>query len=201
MVGVTVHELPRTLGVPDRCKKWVEQVHGPFVSQNPARADREWDWEMQIPLLTFAAGAIRRPRMFQLCLARGDFPIAMVALLERERRIGDQRQPAVYVWYLTGAPLEAVDAHGAPRLITAAALDIAVTISLESAAQGHLWLHAAPEGGGTLMDWYRKKGLESVPLGTRLPGPVGGRTNDGRYFRLAPHSAKAVSDSMNAYRA
>ena len=139
--------------------------------------------------------------MFQICLAEDDFPFAMIAILENERWIWDHRQPAVDLWYLAEAPAAAVAARGAPKLLGAAALDVAVTASLNGAANGHLWLHAAPEGGGRLLDWYARRRLERVPLGTRLPGPrILGRVNDGRYFYVDPGNVKLVSGSMEEYR-
>lgn len=136
--------------------------------------------------------------MYQLCLAKDDFPLAMVALLERERWIGRERLPAVYLWYLSGAPAAAVAARGArPKMITAAALDIALTVSMNGPARGRLWLHAAPEGGQKLMDWYRARGLENVPPGIKLPGPrISERINDGRYFCVSEARAGVVLQSM-----
>jgi hypothetical protein len=86
-------------------------------------------------------------------------------------------------------------------MLTAAALDIAVTVSLNGAARGRLWLHAAPEGGRRLMQWYENQGLEHVDGDATLPGPrLGGRQNDGRYFQLTPATAAAFSDRLQAYR-
>ncbi len=86
-------------------------------------------------------------------------------------------------------------------MLTAAALDVAVVVSLRGAAQGRLWLHAAPEGGGRLLEWYQARGLERVPRTTILPGPrIGTRHNDGRYFRLTEESAKTVMHSLDEYR-
>jgi hypothetical protein len=139
--------------------------------------------------------------MFQLSSAASDFPLGMVALLENERSIGSEKQSAVYLWYLTGAPKAAVSHLGSPKLLTVAALDIAVTISLNGAAQGRLWLHAAPEGGVELMDWYRNLQLEQVAPGEGLPQPsVNIRKNDGRYFRFDINSALQFSQKLDRFR-
>jgi hypothetical protein len=176
-------------------------VHEPYVQGDAQRADRAWDWRITIPALAFAIGAARRPRMFQVCLAATDHPLAMVVLLENERWIADPAMPAVYVWYLTGAPAIATSGHGQPRLLTSAALDIAVTVSLNSRALGRLWLHAAPEGGTRLLDWYRNRGLEPVPASATLPQPrVGRRRNDSRYFQMKPEAAVAFSMDLDAFR-
>lgn len=179
----------------------MDLVHDPFIARDRSRADRDWDWRMEVPLLTFGLGLARKPRMFQLRTADTHFPLAMVSLLEHERWIGNRRRPAVFLWFMAGAPAVAVADHGAPRLITAAALDIALTISLNGAAQGRLWLHADPRGGGKLMDWYANRGLERVPADTTLPGPrVSERVNDGRYFWTAGNRSTLVSGRMEAYR-
>ncbi len=103
--------------------------------------------------------------MFQVCLADNDFPIGMVSILETERWPEEPSLPAVFAWYLTGAPASAVLAHGAPKLLMAAALDVAVTVSLNGPSEGRLWLHASPEGGQKLVDWYAARGLEPLAQG------------------------------------
>jgi len=184
-----------------RCERWMRLVHRPFIEDDDTRADHEWDWRWEIPLIAFGGGLARRPRMFQLCLAADDFPVAMVALLENERWIEDHSQPAVYLWYLAGAPAAAFTGRDAPKLLTAAALDIAVTVSLNGPPNGRLWLHAAPEGGASLLNWYAARGLERMPRKTKLPGPrLSPRVNDGRYFVLTPEAAVLASDAMSEYK-
>lgn len=176
-------------------------MHAPYIRDDPARPDRDWDWLYRIPMLTFAVGAVRRPRLFQLSLADTDFPLGMVALLENERWPDDPDLPAVYVWYLTGAPSAAVAGRGDPRLLTTATLDIAVTVGLNGAAHGRLWLHALPEGGETLSDWYVAKGLQYVAPGVSLPSSVFlARENDGRYFQLTTRGAEDFSRRLDGYR-
>jgi hypothetical protein len=175
--------------------------HGPFIEGGVTRADGDWDWDLEIPLLTLAVGVRRRPRILQLYSVADDFPLGMVAMLENERWIADRRRSASYVWYLSGAPASAFAGREAPKLVTAATLDMALTMSLNGPADGRLWLHAAPEGGDRLLEWYQNRGLEQVPQITRLPGPaVRPRRNDGRYFRLTPSQARVVSAGMNEYR-
>lgn len=183
------------------CERWITQVHEPFIEGDAIRADADWDWDVEIPLLTFRIGMRRRPRMLQLYAIDGDFPLGMVALLENERWIADRRRSASFLWYLSGAPASAFEGRPVPKMITAATIDMAVTISLNGAADGRLWLHAAPEGGDRLLEWYKERGLEQVPQTTKLPGPlVGPRRNDGRYFRLTQSRARVVSARLNEYR-
>jgi hypothetical protein len=184
------------------CDRWVSQVHGPFIEGDTSRADAEWDWDLEIPGLTFAIGIRRRPRLLQLHTADDGFPLGMVALLENERWIGRHQEPAVYVWYLAGAPSAAfAKRREIPKLLTAATLDSAITLSLNGPAEGRLWLHAAPEGGERLLEWYSGVGLERVPERIRLPGPVlRPRRNDGRYFRLMRATAVTVSSRLTEYR-
>lgn len=200
-VDVVVHELPRPMVSSGRCGRWTDLVQAPFIRGDAKRADRDWDWRWQIPLLAFGGGLARRPRMFQLCLAADDFPVGMLALLENERWIGDHTQSAVYVWYLAGAPAAAVADRGAPKWLTTAMLDVAVAVGLNGAAQGRLWLHAAPEGGTPLLDWYRGRGLEQVSGDVILPGPrLAERVNDGRYFRLTRSLSEAFCSRLDGYR-
>lgn len=198
---VLVREIGPTVKPSYRAQRWETLVHAPFIRRDPARSDRDWDWLYGIPVLTFAVGAARRPRLFQLSLAGPDFPLGMVALLENERWPADHALPAVYVWYLTGAPSAAVTRWGDPRLLTTATLDIAVTVGLNGAAHGRLWLHALPEGGGTLSQWYTAKGLETIAPSVALPSSIFlARENDGRYFQLTTRGAEAFSRRLDGYR-
>ena len=196
-----MREVRPTLRPSLRARKWERQVQAPFIRGDGTRTDKDWDWLYQIPVLTFAVGAGRRPRLFQLSLSQDDFPIGMVALLEHERWPRDQDLPAVFVWYMTGAPHRAVCGRGGPRLLTTATLDIAVTVGLNGAARGRLWLHAAPEGGLPLLRWYHDKGLEMVPPDLVLPSSrLVPRENDGRYLQLTGCGAAAFSRRLDGYR-
>lgn len=194
---VVIHEIPWSLIGSGRCNMWASLVHDKFIKIDPTRADRDWEWRVLIPITTFGGGLKRRPRMFQIASAASDFPLGMVALLENERWIGNEKQTAVYVWYVTGAPKAAVAHLGTPGLLTVAALDIAVTCSLNDAARGKLWLHAAPRGGANLMNWHRSLKLEEIPANEALPGI---RTNDGRYFRLDDNLSAQFSLRYDGYR-
>lgn len=200
-IGVDVAEIPRPLRETGRCGRWMDLVHTPHIATDPTRTDRAWDWRRRIPLIAFGGGFARRPRLFQLHTDPGDFPLGMIALLENERAIGDEASSAVFVWYLAGAPEAAVQAHGNPRAITTAVLDIAIQVGLHGQADGRLWLHADPGGGDRLLDWYQAKGLEMVPQDTTLPGPaIVGRPNDGRYFRLDEARARRVAAHLAEWR-
>ena len=200
-IPVAVREIRPSLRPSYRARRWETLVHAPYIRVDGARPDRDWDWVWEIPILTFAVGVARRPRIFQLSLALDDFPLGMIALLENERWPTDHAQPAVYVWYVTGAPFAAVAGRGDPKLRTAATLDIAVTIGLNSAADGRLWLHAAPEGGDTLLRWYTEKGFEQVAGHIVLPsGLLVPRENDGRYFQLTATAAADFSRGLDGCR-
>ncbi|MDR3523271.1 MAG: hypothetical protein P4L66_04130 [Acetobacteraceae bacterium] len=200
MLGVVVRQITPA-SVRPFCLKWVENVQRPHIEGNTNRADHDWDWLTLIPTLTFAAGARRNPRMFQICTAETGFPLAMISLLETERHPVDHSQTSVFAWYLAGAPSSAVEAQGSPKLLMSAALDVAITVSLNGPARGQLWLHAAPEGGQRLMDWYAKQSLVPIARNVRLPGSlVAPRRNDGRYFQLDPGDALRVSSRMDKYR-
>jgi hypothetical protein len=203
IVPVLVHEIPLPYRETGRCRRWMEQVHEPFIAPDQTRCDRTWDWRWQIPLIAFGGGLVRRPRLFQLCAGLDDYPIGMVALLENERWVDDEGRSAVYVWYLSAAPRTALTQFPGVGLVGRATLDLAVTISLNGAPKGRLWLHADPEGGDELMAWYGAQGLSPVSRDARptLPGAVvRPRRNDGRYFCLIEARARAVSRDLNRYR-
>ena len=142
-LDVVVHELPGWRASALARSRWIDLVHEPFIAKDKQRADWDWDWRIEIPTLTFGIGITKRPRIYQLCLAEDLFPLAMIAVLETERWIWNHRQSALFLWYMTGAPAAAVASRRNPKLITSAALDMALTISLNGRANGRLWLHAA----------------------------------------------------------
>lgn len=186
---------------PAACKRWIDVVHRPFIEGDTTRADHDWDWEWQIPKLTVAAGIRRKPRLFQIALIEDNFPVGMVALLEHERWPDHHSRKAVFVWYLTAAPTAAVATYGSPKALMRTALDVAVTVALNGEAQGRLWLHAAPEGGHTLLDWYRTQGLVRISPNVILPSaPYPVRINDGRYFKLTSERSHLVSGNMDGFR-
>ena len=133
-----IREIRPSLRPSLRARRWEALVHAPFIRADATRPDRDWDWLWEIPILTFAVGVVRRPRLFQLSLATDDFPLGMIALLENERWPQDFALPAVYVWYVTAAPRNAVEGRGRPQLRTSATLDIAVTLGLAAAVPAFL---------------------------------------------------------------
>lgn len=197
---VEVHEIIWPVNGVARCSSWMRQVQ-PHVARDATRADRDWDWLVEIPTIVRVLGARRGARMFQLCRRSDGFPLGMVALLEQERWIDNERQPAVFVWYATGAPAAAIPGDDKPANLMTSTLDIAVSVALASAAQGRLWLHADPAGGDRLLDWYATKGFDRVPRWVSLPGRLPGfRRNDGRYFRLTPGGSNRFAAALEGFR-
>jgi hypothetical protein len=197
---VVVHEMVGLASMLGRCAGWVRLVQ-PHVVADERRADRHWDWQVEIPFTVAAFGWRRRPRMFQMCRRDDDFPLGMVALLEEERRIVNHDLPAVFVWYATAAPEAAFPGHDTPVNLMTSTMDIAVTVALNGRAGGHLWLHADPAGGDRLVSWYVSKNFDSVPRWVTLPQPsVGFRRNDGRYYLLTPEGALRRSQALERFR-
>ncbi len=206
-VRLTVQELHRwDWGI---IQAWHSMVQ-PDIDKSGPRADQGWDWR-KIALLLWGAGMRRGPRLFQLQVGPELRPVAMLALLENERWVNDPQRPAVYVWYLSTAPRSISSATGVdgspctPGLVGKAALDVALCVSQASDGGGRLWLHADPNGGDSLIQWY---GLDAHA--TRIPdiglpflpgdGIRGARPNDHRYFAFTDETALWATQQHTHFR-
>lgn len=177
---------------------WNQQIHSPYITKARDRADANWDWN-RILRQCKTIGVRRGLLVFQIAHRDTATPLAMVVLLADERWPLDHSQPAVFAWYLSGAPSEAVQSIGEPKCLMRAAMDVALTVSLNGKADGRLWLHAAPEGGRRLLEWYAGFGLQPISKNIRLPAfPI--RQNDGGYFMTDPSLARRLSCTMDDCR-
>lgn len=207
---VTVHEITKSDVRARRCQAWHRDVQ-PVIARRTSRPDAAWNWPMLIQPLTLLGGLRRGGRLFQVTIGAEQKPAAMIALLSNERWFEDWSQPATFLWFLSAAPPEALsfeDARGVrikPRQVGRTAFDVALTVALQSAGKGRLWLHADPLGGDKLMAWYRLTiGMRIIdPVRyPKLPGDAIRRTrpNDGRYLYLDEPSALQTHAALSAYR-
>ncbi|MCJ2036864.1 hypothetical protein [Methylobacterium sp. J-068] len=208
---IFVHEIkPFDRDPVARCKVWHDRVQ-PVIARDRRRADVAWNWPNIIRPMTMAVGVRRGGRLFQMTIGDEQRPAAMISLLTKERWFADRRQPATYLWFLSRAPTETLtfrdrdNAAFTPRQVGQAAFDVALTIALESAGQGRLWLHADPIGGDKLLRWYSQMtGMRTIDPGDypKLPGDAvrGDRNNDGRYLYLDEKGAERTHRALSSYR-
>ena len=129
-------------------------------------------------------------------------PCAMVQLVARYPALDDRREASVFLWYLADAPAKALEpllpVSLMPKMLGTVALDIAVTHSFNENLAGRTGLHAAPEGGDTLTEWYSSRGMANLPKSANRPSMF--RANDGRYFYYTPSAATAASQVLDNFR-
>jgi hypothetical protein len=182
------------------------------------RADRLWDWEVWRGMLPFAQSLVGRR-----CLAltihvqtehqRG-MPAGMLLLIESypwlaprpwdrfRRRL--RRQRSTFTWFLSSAPHSRLRELGVPEppQLGAVLIDTALVASVNHGHEGRMWLHAAPDGGQKLFDFYDLEcGLGHVNPGFRVPSithPVYGLPSDGRHFFATHRIAKKRLSALNS---
>jgi hypothetical protein len=131
----------------------------------------------------------------------------MSLLVETYADLADSRLESVFLWYLSPAPEEFFRsgrgrlAGAVPKALMAIGMDMAITHSYNIMKRGRVGLHAAPEGGRALVDWYKdpeRGGMIVIPKHQSLAG--GWRRNDGRYFYHDEATAFAVSRRLDSLR-
>ena len=205
---VPLRVLPMTK---DDANWWDEHVQR-FIDAKPGRADRGWNWPWRIFNLTrlVGAGLGQRPTAFVAgveCASMPFLPCIMNLLVEAYADLKDSRRESVFLWYLSPAPEEFFRSgrgqvlHAIPKALMAIGMDITITHSYNLMRRGRGGLHAAPEGGKELFDWYGdplRGGMIVIPKGQPLAG--GWRRNDGRYFYHDETSALAASSRLDSLR-
>src|SRR6201995_655050 len=134
----------------------------------PARADHDWRWGRILASAALVARVLgQRPAGFTLGVEYADegafVPCAMVFLAGSFRALDDPERDAVFLWFVSSAPRafleDVLPDRMRPGRLGEAALDIAVTHSLNNGMGGRVGLHADQAGGDDLTDWYRDRGM------------------------------------------
>ena len=221
LIRLTIHNLEEQ-AAQDACREWMSDVQPAIDRESQARvaagkdprADTgwAWHWDRVIRPLLFHGGRKRKAALYRLSVGSRDRPAAMLAVLTEERWPLDPALDAVYVWYLSTAPDEVLTVDtlsgesGIPGKISQAALDVAITLSLNNPrTRGRVWLHADPGGKDKLMRWYGIDAMGTrIPMEThsRLPGFIHARSraNDQRYFVWTPDMSEWFSSRFDDLR-
>jgi hypothetical protein len=204
----------RTVEMTQAYAEWWDGNVQPIVDSLPdqtPRADRNWDWRVIQRLVRWIGGPLRQnPTQLTLGVEVGErdafIPVAMLSVVDYSY-LPSPADEATFVWFVSAAPVEAIRTllmwpdERLPKRLTALALDIAVCISLNSRHFGRTCLHAAPEGGKRLLDWYIERGMAPLLQSIKLPqGYRRLKGNDGRYLYYTEAAAFAASSSNDLYR-
>lgn len=187
-------------------RRWHTDVQ-PLIKRDQSRPDANWNWPFNIIPIVLFGHPHRRGRIFQITLGTERRPAAMIAVLTNERWCLDPQKSAAFVFYLSAAPAAWLGMHDAsgnpitPKMVGQATLDVALCIALNE-CDGRLWLHAAPQGGTTLLNWYQHCGLQLVDPGrhSSLPGFIIGRINDGRYLCIEGDASRQAYAAHSQFR-
>jgi len=104
------------------------------------------------------------------------------------------------------APRSALKALGVSKTpsLMRVLVDTALVTSMALGHKGRMWLHAAPEGGDLLFDFYKNRcKLQHVQKGTRIPKmprPFMGVPSDGRHFFTTPRLARELINELQENR-
>lgn len=192
----------------EHARFWDEHIQ-PAIEALPDRPDRYWHWPTMrwlMPLIEHSRQ--RRCRaLVALLLSDAGVPIpnAMLLMAERYPSVdSDVSTKSVFVWYLTTAPtdrLEALGVRDAPAL-GRACIDAAIVTSQSLGQNGCIWLHADLRGEEWLLAFYEKQ-CRLMPFPKTAVLPTLGRRfmgNDGRYFFTDALRAEELASEFDPFR-
>jgi hypothetical protein len=162
---------------------WKDNVQPSINARSEDRADKGWNWDWISRVVLKVGGFLSQdPRCLVVSLKdEPTFVCAMIGLV----RVYPQPLHAAssFLWYLSSAPGEVFSSFGysRPSGLGEVGIDICIVEALRKYGyDGGVWLHAAPEGGDRLMNWYNTTlGMSRLPEDLPLSYS---RRNDGRYF-------------------
>ena len=185
----------------------------PIIDDDPARVDRGWNWLLYASFSALAGSVFSRsPVGYCVGLERDDrfVPCALAQLLGDYPALNDHDQRSTFTWFLTTAPEAAMlglpeyglSEDRVPKRLGTITLDVAVTHSINHGGRGRMSLHADPDGGERLLQWYKDKGMLLLPEDRRLPpGPRRlVRPSDGRYCYFTVDGALNLSRGLDHLR-
>ncbi|WP_169545392.1 hypothetical protein [Sneathiella aquimaris] len=182
---------------------WWHQNIQPSISTQTERADHDWNWKR----LYFMRRAYpqKDPQYFALCTQgiNGTVVLSLCLCLCDERfPVGDQEK-ALFVWYLSGAPKEAltpfIEEKQLPGLIGRGSLDTTLVKSLKKGHNGCVWLHADGRGGKKLINTYISWGMKQIPSEVKILR-FGADRNDGRYLYFDQTQSEVALTTFDIYR-
>ena len=209
----------RTCEMNDEHLQLWEAYMQPEIDADKKRVDRGWIWPDLVKTKSYWAGLLgQSPAKFTCGVERwkdGVFiPIGMLLVVRKYPALYDHRKLSVFLWYMSGAPRTAIESHAGPELVPDKKklgeflIDLAITHSINRKLLGRLGLHAAPEKGTFLVDFYNGVGL--INLHTNVPLPAGrgylhwiknqSNGNDGRYFYAHHGVALKYTRAFDKYR-
>lgn len=187
---------------------WHQRIQ-PVIHKSPNRLDRKWPWSRMyryLPLLEQFRGRNMAGYAVQVENDDGDaVPAGLVLLSLGYPALDDHREQSVFLWYLTSAPVEALQdakVSARPRLLEIL-VDIALVVSEAQGYGGRLGLHAADEAGNPeaqelLKNYETRCKLLPLPPSTTMPNLS--RRNDGRYFYTTPLVAQELMATLDYLR-
>jgi hypothetical protein len=196
-----------TEGTAESALYWHQQVQAPHIA-GTARVDRNWNWPRLMTWTSLLEKLLgRRAVFFQLNCAAATgsaFPVGQILVSDGYPFLSDHHKRCIFLWYLAGAPADALKTHGLPTALKLMRplVDIAIQFSVQRGYGGRLALHAASNKNAAddkaLCEKY-EKGCKLIPFSAakRLSGA---RKNDGRYFYAHEQRALEVSSDLDYLR-
>jgi hypothetical protein len=186
---------------------WWDRKFGPSHAQDRRRADRFWAWSVLLPMCHLVQLAKRRYCRPLVIWTRADnrrFVRAGMSILIDDYPHLDIADPSQsdFVWFISAGDSGVLTKElgvSDPPSLGRVLLDCAVVVSENAGFGGRIGLHAAPQGGQRLLDFYVKCGLTNLPKAAGLP-PAVTRRNDGRFFFAGAAAAAGLAALLDADR-
>lgn len=191
---------------------WLQDIQ-PVIRKSPNRLDWKWDWSWLyrwLPSYENQLGRYLARFAVEVHNDHGDpVPTGLVLLSRGYPALDDHREQSVYLWYLTGAPIQALQnlKVSTRRRLLEILVDIALVVSEAQGYGGRIGLHSADEAGNPeaqklLLNYQTRCHLLSLPKDVKMPSLVRNLVvpNDGRYFYTTPQVAEERMAALDCLR-
>lgn len=171
--------------------------------QRLVRADVKWNWWQIASLATLHNSTTRLPQN-QSGKAKGlavvlegtemgAFPIGMLTVVPKFycNAFGAYRSRG-FTWFLSDAPTELYTNYlktDPIRGVATTLVDCSIQTALDDGEDGTLLLHADPNGGQGLLDFYLKRGMNRLPVDGGPISILWRRKNSHEYFHFDSNEA------------
>ncbi len=187
---------------------WHKNIQLPFINTMESRLDKGWDWPKTIYRVHGTIAKIRNqlPVCYTIGKRIGDdfLPLGLIFVAERYPALFDEAKSSSFIWYLSTAPRRFTEMFLKDEDIPTLGelcVDVGITSSFNNSNNGVIGLHASPEGGDWLFNFYQERcDITNLSKDIKLPFARRFLGNDGRYFYANEDKAEHISVCNNIYR-
>lgn len=192
-------------------------IQNRYVSSTSAlsgrvRADWAWNWpriRATAGVYNFLGPVARWGCVRALCVVvdsprHNAVPVGMLAAVPNlETTAFGVKEGRAFTWFLADAPKELyTEVLGMPVLqdVARVLIDCTIQLALDDGHKGSLILHASPDGGLRLQQFYLRLGMQQLPEGADAVTPLRFRHRTDEYFLFDDVQAAAFCSTFEGQR-